>query len=155
MQTLIDKKIEYMRRVHAKLDDGKTIDVFLDLDNFHLPVWSETDRKFLVLKNLKDTDTLNQFFVGLSAIRQSSGKFTTCLKNNGKEIKNDDRTRGLKLHQIGITRFSQSSTTSLLARFAPESEVQEELKEQGLEGENDMPIEYLTKSRTNTEKMAH
>ena len=59
IKTLIDKKIEYMRRVHAQFDDGKTIDVFLDLDQFDLPVWSETDKKFLILKSLKVTDTLD------------------------------------------------------------------------------------------------
>lgn len=58
-----------MRRVHAKFDDGKTINVYLDLDKFDLPVWSETDRKFLILKNLKDTDTVDEFFLSLSQMR--------------------------------------------------------------------------------------
>ena len=63
---MISKKIEYYRRVYAKFVDGNKIDVYLDLDKFDLPVWNETDKKFIFLKNLKDTETLIQFFMRLS-----------------------------------------------------------------------------------------
>ena len=38
--TLIQKKIDYTRRVYANFDDGKTIDVFLEIDKFDLPIYS-------------------------------------------------------------------------------------------------------------------
>ena len=107
-----------MRRVYAQLDDGKTIDVYLDIDTFDLPVWSFTDRKFLILRNIKDTDTVQSFFERLSKKRLAQDEALLSLRNNGKEILNDQN--GLKLHQVGINRFSQSSTTSLIARFGPE-----------------------------------
>ena len=43
IQTIIQKKIEYTRRLHAKIDDGKTIDVFLEIDQFDLPIYSQTN----------------------------------------------------------------------------------------------------------------
>lgn len=90
IKTIIQKKIDYTRRVHANFDDGKTIDVFLEIDKFDLPIYSQTNQKFIMMKNLKDTDTLNEFFVRLSKTPQTRGYVVThlTLKNNGKEILN-------------------------------------------------------------------
>ena len=55
----------------------------------------------------------------LSKTQKNKGYIIThlTLKSYGKEIQNDNETKDLKLHQIGITRFSQPSTTSLIVKF--------------------------------------
>lgn len=43
IQTIIKKKIEYVRRVHANFDDGRTVDVFIEIEQFDLPIYSQTN----------------------------------------------------------------------------------------------------------------
>lgn len=74
----------------------------------------------------------------LSKTQQNIGYIIThlTLKNHGKEILNDNETKDLKLHQIGITRFSQSSTTSLIVKFDIE-------KSQIPDDEFDIPLDHV------------